>query len=39
VSMGHVAEELRKSDDPVIALYANLEKVAPRTPDRILPLL
>jgi hypothetical protein len=39
VSMGHVAEELRKSDDPVIALYANLEMVVPRTPDRILPLL
>jgi hypothetical protein len=39
VSMGPMAEELRKSDDPVIALYANLERVAPRTPDRILPLL
>jgi hypothetical protein len=31
--------ELRKASDPVIALYANLEAVAPRTPDRILPLL
>jgi hypothetical protein len=39
VGMGRVAEELRKVDDPTIALYANLETVAPRTPDRILPLL
>ena len=39
VSMGHMAEELRKVDDPTIALYANLEMVAPRTPERILPLL
>jgi len=39
VSMGSVAQELRKVDNPVIALYANLEMVAPRTPDRILPLL
>ena len=37
--MGRVAEELLKVDDPTIALYANLERVAPRTPDRILPLL
>ena len=36
---GRVAEELRQADDPTIALYANLERVAPRTPDRILPLL
>ncbi len=36
---GRVAEELRQVDDPTIALYANLETVAPRTPDRILPLL
>jgi hypothetical protein len=39
VGMGRVAEELRNADDPAIALYANLERVAPRTPDRILPLL
>jgi hypothetical protein len=39
VGMGRVAEEPRKVDDPTIALYANLETVAPRTPDRILPLL
>jgi hypothetical protein len=36
---GRVAEELRNVDDPTMALYANLETVAPRTPDRILPLL
>jgi hypothetical protein len=30
---------LRKSDDPIIALFANLEAVAPRPPDRVLPLL
>ena len=34
-----LAGELSKVDDPLIALYANLEAVAPRTPDRILPLL
>jgi hypothetical protein len=34
-----LADEFRKADDPIIALYANLETVAPRTPDRILPLL
>jgi hypothetical protein len=37
--MGRMAEELRKADEPTIALYANLEMLAPRTPDRILPLL
>jgi hypothetical protein len=39
LGMGRVAEELRQADDPTIALYAKLERVAPRTPDRILPLL
>jgi hypothetical protein len=39
VRMARVAEEMRQADDPAIALYANLESVAPRTPDRILPLL
>jgi hypothetical protein len=34
-----LADELRKVDDPIMALYANLETVAPRPPDRILPLL
>jgi hypothetical protein len=33
------AAEMRKANNPVIALYANLEAVAPRSPDRILPLL
>jgi hypothetical protein len=37
--MARLADELRQVDDPIIALYANLEMVAPRTPDRILPLL
>jgi len=37
--MDRLAEEVSKVDDPTIALYANLERVAPRTPDRILPLL
>ena len=36
---GPVADALGKVDDPIIALYASLETVAPRTPDRILPLL
>jgi len=39
LGMGRLAEELRKVDDPIVALYANLEAVAPRPPDRILPLL
>ena len=39
LGMGRLADELRKVDDPTIALYANVETVAPRTPDRILPLL
>ena len=33
------AEEMRKSANPVIALFAGLEAVAPRSPDRILPIL
>jgi len=36
---GRVAEVLGKVDDPTITLYANLETVAPRTPDRIMPVL
>jgi hypothetical protein len=39
LGMGRLAEDLRKADDPTIALYAELEMLAPRTPDRILPLL
>ncbi len=34
-----LAAEVRQSKNPVIALYAALEAAAPRTPDRILPLL
>ena len=37
--LGKFAGELRQSSDPVIALYASLEAVAPRPPDRILALL
>lgn len=33
------AEELKKAKDPLIQLYANLESAAPRSPDKILPLL
>jgi len=33
------AEELKKAKDPLIQLYANLESVAPRSADKILPLL
>jgi hypothetical protein len=39
LGMRLLADELGKVDDPIMALYANLETVAPRTPDRILPLL
>jgi hypothetical protein len=39
LGLGKFAIELRQASDPVIALYANLEAVAPRTPDRILALL
>jgi hypothetical protein len=39
LGVGPLAEQLRQVDDPVIALYANLETVAPRPPGRILPLL
>jgi hypothetical protein len=34
-----LTEALRKTRDPVIALYLELERVAPRTPDQILPLM
>ncbi|MGA2270426.1 MAG: hypothetical protein ABSH44_18280 [Bryobacteraceae bacterium] len=39
LGMERLADLLRKVDDPIIALYANLETVAPRAPERILPLL
>jgi hypothetical protein len=38
-SSSHVAEDLRRSTDAVIALYAQLERVAPRSAADILPLL
>jgi hypothetical protein len=31
--------EMQKSVDPVVALYARLEELAPRTPERLTPLL
>jgi len=34
-----LAELLRAQDDPVIALYVRLEPLAPRGPDKVLPLL
>lgn len=39
LGLGAFAIELRKSADPLIAMYANLEAVAPRNPGQILPLL
>jgi len=38
-ALGRLGEELRKVDDPIMALYASLEAVAPRTPEQIVPLL
>lgn len=37
--IGKLMDEFRHANDPVIALYVQLETVAPRTPDRIMPLL
>jgi len=37
--MRGLAEQLRRSNDPLIALYADLEQLAPRSPERIMPLL
>jgi hypothetical protein len=34
-----LAEQLRQQDDPVIALYVQLERLAPRGPEKILALL
>ncbi len=39
LGMGRLADDLRRVDDPIIALYASLEAVAPRTPAQIVPLL
>jgi hypothetical protein len=37
--LASLAEELRNSKDPLVALYGNLEAVAPRTAERVLPIL
>ena len=39
LGLGKLTDALRKSRNPVIALYVELERVAPRTPDQILPLM
>ena len=39
LGVGKIADELRQVKDPVIALYVELERLAPRTPDRIMSLL
>ncbi|HKE29673.1 MAG TPA: hypothetical protein VKB88_45300 [Bryobacteraceae bacterium] len=39
LGLGKLTEALRKTPNPVIALYIELEHVAPRTPDQILPLM
>ncbi len=39
VSSGHLAEEIRRSRDPVIGLYALLEAVAPRSPGVVMALM
>ncbi len=36
---GRLIDELAASPDPVIALTAQLERLAPRSPGRIVPLL
>jgi hypothetical protein len=39
LGLGPLLEDLRKSGDPVVSLYARLEQLVPRTPDKVLPLL
>jgi hypothetical protein len=39
IGFGPFAAEMRNSSDPVVALYARLEAVAPRPPDRVIGLL
>jgi len=39
LGLGKLTDALRKTSDPVIALYVELERIAPRTPDQILPLM
>jgi hypothetical protein len=38
LGLGKLAGDLRNGGDPVIALFAELDAAAPRTPDQILPL-
>lgn len=37
--LGKLSDALRKARNPVIALYMELERVLPRTPDQIMPLM
>jgi hypothetical protein len=39
MGLGKLTDALRKAHDPVISLYVELERVVPRTPDQIMPLL
>jgi hypothetical protein len=39
VGLAPIMDLLRKSNDPLIVLLANLDTLAPRSPDRVLPLL
>jgi hypothetical protein len=39
LELGKLLPEFRQSADPIIALYAHLETIAPRGPERIMPLL
>ena len=39
LGFGAVREEMQKSADPIVALYAQLEALSPRTPDRLTALL
>ncbi len=38
-NLGELAGKLRQSADPVVAFYAQLETLAPRRPDQVMPLL
>jgi hypothetical protein len=38
LGLGKLADQLRNSGDAVISAYAELDRIAPRTPDRIVPL-
>jgi hypothetical protein len=38
LGLGKLADQLRNSGDALISLYAELDRIAPRTPDRVVPL-